>query len=108
LKALYYRIGLSGIDDADERRDLLHSIISCFFMQLTKVSSPDYMRQWGEGKSPQRVRCMAYHLSWYIGFQGAKDTNELARHHWLEDLKWLTKNYKAKVPASKWPKVPTA
>ena len=108
LTALHYHVGLSGIDDADERHELLRSIISCSFKQLPKVGSPDYMRQWGEGKSPQRVRCMAYHLSWNIGFQGAKETNELARHHWLEDLKWLTKNYKAKIPASKWPKVPTS
>ena len=108
LTALHYHVGLSGIDDADERRELLRSIISCSFKQLPKVGSPDYMRQWGEGKSPQRVRCMAYHLSWNIGFQGAKETNELARHHWLEDLKWLTKNYKAKIPASRWPKVPAS
>ena len=106
LTALHYHVGLSGIEDADERRELLRSIISCSFKQLPKVGSPDYMRQWGEGKSPQRVRCMAYHLSWNIGFQGAKETNELARQHWVEDLKWLTKNYKAKVPASRWPKVP--
>lgn len=106
LTALHYHVGLSGIDDADERRELLRSIISCSFKQLPKVGSPDYMRQWGEGKSPQRVRCMAYHLSWNIGFQGAKETNELARQHWVEDLKWLTKNYKAKIPASRWPKVP--
>lgn len=108
LTALHYHVGLSGIDDADERRELLRSIISCSFKQLPKVGSPDYMRQWGEGKSPQRVRCMAYHLSWNIGFQGAKETNELARQHWVEDLKWLTKNYKAKIPASKWPKVPAS
>ena len=108
LTALHYHVGLSGIDDADERRELLRSIISCSFKQLPKVGSPDYMRQWGEGKSPQRVRCMAYHLSWNIGFQGAKETNELARQHWVEDLKWLTKNYKAKIPASRWPKVPTS
>ena len=108
LTALHYHVGLSGIDDANERRELLRSIISCNFKQLPKVGSPDYMRQWGEGKSPQRVRCMAYHLSWNIGFQGAKETNELARHHWLEDLKWLTKNYKAKIPASRWPKVPAS
>lgn len=108
LTALHYHVGLSGIEEADERRELLRSIISCTFKQLPKVGSPDYMRQWGEGKSPQRVRCMAYHLSWNIGFQGAKETNELARHHWLEDLKWLTKNYKAKIPASRWPKVPSA
>ena len=108
LTALHYHVGLSGIDDADERRELLRSIISCSFKQLPKVGSPDYMRQWGEGKSPQRVRCMAYHLSWNIGFQGAKETNELARQHWVEDLKWLTKNYKAKVPASRWPKVPAS
>lgn len=106
LTALHYHVGLSGIDDADERRELLRIIISCSFKQLPKVGSPDYMRQWGEGKSPQRVRCMAYHLSWNIGFQGAKETNELARQHWVEDLKWLTKNYKAKIPASRWPKVP--
>ena len=106
--ALHYHVGLSGIDDADERRELLRSIISCSFKQLPKVGSPDYMRQWGEGKSPQRVRCMAYHLSWNIGFQGAKEANELARQHWVEDLKWLTKNYKAKIPASRWPKVPTS
>ena len=106
LTALHYHVGLSGIDDADERRELLRSIISCSFKKLPKVGSPDYMRQWGEGKSPQRVRCMAYHLSWNIGFQGAKETNELARQHWVEDLKWLTKNYKAKIPASRWPKVP--
>lgn len=106
LTALHYHVGLSGIDDADERRELLRSIISCSFKQLPKVGSPTYMRQWGEEKSPQRVRCMAYHLSWNIGFQGAKETNELARQHWLEDLKWLTKNYKAKIPASRWPKVP--
>ena len=108
LTALHYHVGLSGIDDADERRELLRSIISCSFRQLPKVGSPDYMRQWGEGKSPQRVRCMAYHLSWNIGFQGAKETNELARQHWVEDLKWLTKNYKAKIPASRWPKVPAS
>ena len=108
LTALHYHVGLSGIDDADERRELLRSIISCSFKQLPKVGSPDYMRQWGEGKSPQRVRCMAYHLSWNIGFQGAKETNELARQHWVEDLKWLTKNYKAKIPASRWPKVPNS
>ena len=108
LTALHYHVGLSGIDDADERRELLRSIISCSFKQLPKVGSPDYMRQWGEGKSPQRVRCMAYHLSWNIGFQGAKETNELARQHWVEDLKWLTKNYKAKIPASRWPKVPAS
>lgn len=106
LTALHYHVGLSGIDDADERRELLRSIISCSFKLLPKVGSPDYMRQWGEAKSPQRVRCMAYHLSWNIGFQGAKETNELARQHWVEDLKWLTKNYKAKIPASRWPKVP--
>lgn len=106
LTALHYHVGLSGIDDAEERRELLRSSISCSFKQLPKVGSPDYMRQWGEGKSPQRVRCMAYHLSWNIGFQGAKETNELARQHWVEDLKWLTKNYKAKIPASRWPKVP--
>lgn len=108
LTALHYHVGLSGIDDADERRELLRSIISCSFKQLPKVGSPDYMRQWGEGKSPQRVRCMAYHLSWNIGFQGAKETNELARQHWVEDLKWLTKNYKAKIPASRWPTVPNS
>ena len=108
LTALHYHVGLSGIDDADERRELLRSIISCSFKQLPKVGSPDYMRQWGEGKSPQRVRCMAYHLSWNIGFQGAKETNELARQHWVDDLKWLTKNYKAKIPASRWPKVPNS
>ena len=108
LTALHYHVGLSGIDDADERRELLRSIISCSFKQLPKVGSPDYMRQWGEGKSPQRVRCMAYHLSWNIGFQGAKEINELARQHWVEDLKWLTKNYKAKIPASRWPKVPNS
>ena len=108
LTAMHYHVGLSGIDDADERRELLRSIISCSFKQLPKVGSPDYMRQWGEGKSPQRVRCMAYHLSWNIGFQGAKETNELARQHWVEDLKWLTKNYKAKIPASRWPKVPAS
>ena len=107
LTALHYHVGLSGIDDADERRELLRSIISCSFKQLPKVGSPDYMRQWGEGKSPQRVRCMAYHLSWNIGFQGAKETNELARQHWLEDLKWLTKNYKAKIPSQRWPKLPS-
>lgn len=106
LTALHYHVGLSGIDDVDERRDLLRSIISCSYRQLPKVGSAEYMRQWGEGKSPQRVRCMAYHLSWNIGFQGAKETNELARQHWLEDLKWLTKHYKLKIPASMWPKIP--
>jgi hypothetical protein len=108
LTALRYHVGLSGIGDAVERRELLRLIISCSFKQLPKVGSPDYMRQWGEGKSPQRIRCMAYHLSWNIGFQGAKETNEIARQHWLEDLKWLTKNYKAKIPTSKWPKVSIA
>lgn len=108
LTALHYHVGLSGIDDADERRELLRDIISRTFRQLPKVGSAEYMRQWGEAKSPQRVRCMAYHLSWNIGFQGAKETNELARHHWLEDLKWLTKNYKGKIPASRWPKLPTS
>jgi hypothetical protein len=106
LTALHYHVGLSGIDDQEERRELLRSIISCSYRQLPKVGSTEYMRQWGEGKSPQRVRCMAYHLSWNIGFQGAKDTNELARQHWLEDLKWLTKHYKLKIPGSMWPKVP--
>lgn len=108
LTALHYHVGLSGIEDADERRELLRSIISCALKKLPKVGSSEYMHQWGEGKSPQRVRCMAYHLSWNIGFQGAKDTNELARQHWLDDLKWLTQHYKAKVPASKWPKVPVS
>ncbi len=108
LTALHYHVGLSGIEDEDERRDLLRSIIVCSFRQLPKVGSPEYMRQWGEGKSPQRVRCIAYHLSWNIGFQGAKGTNELARQHWLDDLKWLTRCYKAKIPASRWPSVPRA
>jgi hypothetical protein len=108
LTALHYHVGLSGIEEEEERHELLRKIISCSYRQLPKVGAPEYMRQWGEGKSPQRVRCIAYHLSWNIGFQGAKDTNELARQHWLDDLKWLTKYYKAKIPKSRWPKVPAA
>ena len=51
---------------------------------------------------------MAYHLIWNIGFQGAKETNKLARLHCVDDLEWLTKNYKAMIPTSRWPKMPAS
>lgn len=105
LTAMHYHVGVSGIQEEEERRELLREIIKCSLNKLPKIGPAEYMRQWGEAMTALRVRCIAYHLSWNINFQGAKDTNQAARQDWLDDLQWLTKHYRGKTPRSKWPKV---
>jgi hypothetical protein len=106
LTAHGYRVGATGLINAEARRAVLKKIIALPFRNLQKVGPDDYMAQWGEANSRNRIWCIAHQLSWNINFQGAKESLELARKHWLEDLRWLTKHYKGRIPDSHWPTIP--
>jgi chromosome segregation ATPase len=101
-----YHVGSSGIKDEQERRDLLESFISTPLARLPKVGDSAYMKLWGEANTRMRIRYVAYHIYWNIEFQGARDTMDLARDHWLKDLKWLKRAYSESLPAEYWPEIP--
>lgn len=107
LTEMGYHVGKSGIQSASERREILCRIIDSSIEKLPKTGPASYMRQWGQANSMLRVRHVAYHLSWNIGFQGAKEENRLAKRHWIADLRWITSNLKGVTPDSKWPHVPS-
>lgn len=108
LTAHDYRVGVSGIVNDEARRAVLKKIIGLQYRNLQKVGPEDYMAQWGEANSDDRIWCIAHQLSWNVNFQGAKESLGRARKHWLDDLRWLTKHYKRSIPDSHWPKVPKA
>jgi chromosome segregation ATPase len=101
-----YHVGNSGIEDEQERRDLLESFIGTPLARLPKVGDSAYMKLWGEANTRMRIRYVAYHIYWNIEFQGARDTMDLARDHWLKDLKWLKRAYSESLPPEYWPEIP--
>jgi chromosome segregation ATPase len=101
-----YHVGNSGIDDEAERRQLLELFIATPLSRLPKVGDSEYMKLWGEANTRIRIRYVAYHIYWNIEFQGARETMEIARDHWLRDLRWLKRTYSGKLPADHWPDIP--
>ena len=101
-----YHVGISGIGDENERRELLELFIATPLARLPKVGDSEYMKLWGEANTRMRIRYVAYHIFWNIEFQGARETMDLARDHWLLDLKWLKRTYSGKLPANHWPDIP--
>jgi len=101
-----YRVGSSGIGDEQERRELLDTFIATPLSRLPKVGDSEYMKLWGEANTRIRIRYVAYHIYWNIEFQGARETMDLARDHWLKDLRWLKRTYGGRLPVHHWPDIP--
>ena len=93
MKALGYRVGKTGIQDAKKRHELLTEI----FMKedLPAVMSKDYLAEWGSPGSCQRLKKMADSIATFSkNAKPRKDADmTVAIEHWEEDLKWLGKNF---------------
>jgi carboxypeptidase C (cathepsin A) len=93
MKALGYKVGKTGIQDAKKRHELLTEI----FMKedLPAVMSKDYLAEWGSPGSCQRLKKMADSIATFSkNAKLRKDADmTVAIEHWEEDLKWLGKNF---------------
>ncbi len=106
LKSFGYKVGFSGIIIPEERRNKLMDFIQTTAKKIPKVGPVEYMKHWGEKNSDQRVYCMAHHIAWNINFQGKKEGNELAREHWISDLRWMKEQYGDALADKDWPTIP--
>ena len=95
-----YHVGKSGKSPI-ERRKILSNV---FLSELPNVQNPQYMKEWGQIKSSQRLRKIANSLASFI--RNAKRKNEIpdeAINDWENDLDWLKKKYYRGVFTFPWP-----
>ena len=98
---LGYRVGLSGISEAN-RRELLDFVFSA---NLPIVNSKEYMDDWGKPSSKKRLKKMAYSLATFTKNQKRHDPSKYAQaiKDWERDLAHLKRSY-YKAPFSfTWP-----
>ena len=98
---LGYRVGLSGITEAN-RRDLLDFVYSA---NLPLVNSKRYMDEWGKPSSSKRLKKMAYALATFTKNQKKHDSSKYAQaiYDWESDLSYLKRKYYDSKFSFTWP-----
>ncbi|MBS1794114.1 MAG: hypothetical protein JSS81_09685 [Acidobacteria bacterium] len=81
---LGYRVGEKALSPA-ERRAILTEI---FNSRLPNINSREYMEEWGQPKSKERLKKMVDSMAAFCQNQKRRGNN-LAVAHYEEDLKWL-------------------
>jgi hypothetical protein len=93
MKALGYKVGKTGIQDAKKRHELLTEI----FMKenLPAVMSKDYLAEWGSPGSCPRLKKMVGSIATFCrsAKRDEKKDMSVAIEHWEEDFEWLKKEY---------------
>ena len=72
-----------------ERRTILTQV---FKSKLPNINSAEYMQEWGNPNSKERLKKMADSLAWFCRSQKKKG-NDNAASRYEEDLKWLRKTF---------------
>jgi len=90
LSVMGYRVGNNGLPD-DERRLILREV---FEVELVSGSpdSDDYVREWGEPRSPQRLGKMNRALWGFIKLAQRRTSADMsgALADWGDDLDWVS------------------
>lgn len=86
LRFMGYRVGRNG-EETGARRDILRA---AFTGELPIVGPLQYMREWGEPNSPERLRKIADSIATFCRNMKAKrDPSLEAIEDWESDLEWL-------------------
>lgn len=86
-----YHVGEHG-----QPRNIRRQILDCVFNNpLPNVQDEDYMAEWGEPKTRQRLRKMQDFLGYYSENPGRGDFRK-AIEQWQEDLAYVTETYQDK------------
>jgi len=103
LKYMGYKVGRSGMDEA-ERREILHHVLHAAV--LPPVTSPSYMREWGGPRSGERLLKMANSIAAFCRNEKRKSRpSEDAVSDWENDLEWLRKTYYKGRFRFQWPSI---
>jgi hypothetical protein len=90
LHAMGYRVGRQGLSSG-ERRSILGK---AFSGGLPHVENPEYMSQWGEPGSPERLRKMANDIAANCrNMKRRRNRSDQAIKEWESDLEWLEQTY---------------
>ena len=99
LKLMGYTVGAKG-RNLQKRRNTLHK---AFVENLPRRADSNYVEQWGLPKSATRLQKIAERISINITLGSARGNRQEAVGHWLEDLKWLKKEYYDGRHTFRWP-----
>jgi hypothetical protein len=72
-----------------ERRVILTQV---FNSKLPTINSTEYMQEWGQPNSKERLKKMADSIAWFCRSQKKKG-NDIAASRYEADLKWLRKTF---------------
>ena len=94
LSAFGYHVGNFGITDAGQRQKLLALI---FEADLPPVLSPEYILEWGQPSSKQRLRKLSRVLRGLVSSKSKQVPNKKslkrAVDHWKDDLSFLAQRF---------------
>lgn len=91
LSYMGYHVGHSG-QLRKQRRDILERVMES---TLPKIISPEYIADWGEPRSQQRLRKLADSLAAFRSDRErkVKTSNDEAIRDWTDDLQYLKETY---------------
>lgn len=92
LHVLGYKVGVTSPLDLRGRRDVLRDAFER--RELPFVESNSYMSRWGTKRSHQRLWRIATHLAHMLNGPVGRDYRKpQARRDWIEDLRWLKREF---------------
>jgi hypothetical protein len=101
LKHMGYKVGSSGLPP-HQRREILRTAFET--NNLPKVESPEYMRQWGEAASANRLLKIANSIAAFCRNNKRKrNPSQEAISDWEGDLQWLRKEFYTGRFSFEWP-----
>ena len=87
LSTVGYRVGVNGIQDDNDRRDILLRVF--ISPVLPFVGDVKHMREWGPANSSWRLRKIAQSICSFANLNQKKTGTEIAVMHWKDDLLFL-------------------
>lgn len=103
LKRMGYKVGKSGIQNAEKRRKILEKVYES--SDLPSVKSREHMAEWGTPKSCKRLQKMANSLATFCrnAKRNSYSSQQLAITHWELDLQWLREKFYQGHCSFSWP-----
>ena len=102
LTALGYHAGRTAGLTRTRRKNLLRE---AYHGEIPWVESDEYMNEWGQPRSRQRLWRMAHHLSRLVRNRNTNPSMQYAVEDWAEDLDWLEEEFYRPWMAFSWPSV---
>jgi hypothetical protein len=104
LHAMGYKVGKQGLNSV-QRSELLRR---AFMEGIPRVGTADYMAEWGEPGTPERLKKLAnYIASNCRNMKKRQSPSEEAIHDWEVDLAWLKRSFYRGHFAFQWPDTST-